>query len=121
MCDVVHVVRQPRWPLVLPNLRMLPAWFRPRATVRGDLAFIRRWALALVPAWGLVGLAAWVLPVSTYHATTTELRFGLVVAIVFSCALPDNYARLRRAGMVYLVSFLIYTLMHILRGWTLGH
>ena len=89
MCDVVHVERQPRWPLVLPDLRMLPAWFRPRPTVRGDLAFIRRWALALVPAWGLVGLAAWVLPVSTCHATTTELR------LVYSDNQDENLPTIR--------------------------
>ena len=33
--------------------------------------------------WGLVGIAAWVLPDSTFHATTPWTRLGAVISIVF--------------------------------------
>ena len=35
--------------------------------------------------------------------------------IVLACLLPDDYTRLRRAGGIYLVSVVIYGLMHNLR------
>ena len=90
-----------------------PAWLRPRPrpTARGDLAFMRRWAVVLVPAWGLAGLAAWTLPDSTYHDTTrwTNLA-GLIVGLAF--LLPDNCTRLRRAAEVYVLGVIIYMLAH---------
>ena len=97
-----------------------PGWLRLRPTASGDWAFIRRWMVALAPLWGLVGLAAWVLPDRNFHTTTAWANLGMAVAIVFACLLPDDYTRLRRAGGVYLVSIVIYGLMHNLRWWALG-
>ena len=39
---------------------------------------------------------------------------------MFACLLPDDYTRLRQAGLVYLVSIVIYGLTHNLRWWILG-
>lgn len=98
----------------------LPRWLRPRPTVAGDLAFLRRWAALLAPVWGLVGVAAWMLPDSTFHATTPWTRLGVAISIVFCCLLPDDYTRLRRAGLIYCISLVIYGLTHNLRWWALG-
>ena len=61
----------------------LPQWLRPRPMAAGDLAFLRRWAAPLSLLWSLVGIAAWVLPDSTFHATTPWTRLGAVISIVF--------------------------------------
>lgn len=101
----------------------LPQWLlrcRPRPTAAADRAFLRRWAVALAPLLGLTGLAAWVLPDSAFHATTPWGNLGMAVAIVFACLLPDDYTRLRRAGGIYLIGFVIYLLTHNLRWWALG-
>ena len=71
----------------------LPRWLRPRPTVAGDLVFLRRWAALLAPLWGLVGVAAWMLPDSTFHATTPWTRLGVEISIVFCCLLPDTTTR----------------------------
>ena len=94
-----------------------PEWLRLRSTARGDWAFIRRWTVVLGPAWGLVTLAAWALPDSTYLATKPWIDLGIAIAIIFACVLPDDYTRLRRAGSIYLLSALIYRLM---RRWVVG-
>lgn len=76
--------------------------------------------MVLAPAWILVGLAAWVFPDSTVHAPESVFRLGMFVAIFFCCVLPDRYSRLRRAGQIYLLGFIIYGLIHNLRWWILG-
>ena len=76
--------------------------------------------MVLGPVWGLVGLAAWVLPDRTFHATRPWATLGMATAIFFVCLLPDDYTRLRRAGGIYLLSHVIYLLMHNLRWWALG-
>lgn len=90
----------------------LPQWLRPRPEAAAELAFIRRWAVVLAPLWGLAGLAAWVLPDSTYHATRPWTTLGMSVAIFFCFLLPHDYVRLRRAGFIYLLGFVIYLLTH---------
>lgn len=78
--------------------------------------------VALAPAWVLVGLAAWTLPDSTYHDTKPPLDFSFWVVLICCWLLaPDDYNRLRRAGLIYCLSFLIYGVMHNLRWWALGH
>ena len=44
----------------------------------------------------------------------------MAVAIIFACLLPDDYTHLRRAGLIYLLSHVIYLLTHNLRWWALG-
>lgn len=99
----------------------LPDWLRLQPTARADLAFIRRWAWALAAPWVLVSLAAWKLPDSTYHDTKPVIEISFWV-VLFCCWLlpPENCTRLRRAGLVYCLSFLIYGMMHNLRWWALG-
>ena len=63
--------------------------------------------MVLAPLWGLIGLAAWVLPDSTYHATRPWTTLGMGIAIIFCCLFPDDYTRLRRAAGSYLLSFVI--------------
>lgn len=45
----------------------------------------------------------------------------MAVAFFLASLLPDDYTRLRRAGLIYLISHVIYLLTHNLRWWTLGH
>ena len=60
------------------------------------------------------------LPDSTYHATRPWTTLGMSVAILFALLLPDDCTRLRRAGAIYLMGFVVYLLTHNLRGWVLG-
>ena len=96
-----------------------PKWLRP--TIPADLTFLWRWMVALAPAWGLVGLTAWTLPDSTYHDTIPMLEFSFWVVLFFCLLLPpEDYTRLRRAGLIYCLTYIIYRLMHNLRWWVLG-
>lgn len=42
------------------------------------------------------------------------------VAIFVALLLPDDYTRLRRAGIICLMGGTVYFLMHSLRWWALG-
>lgn len=85
----------------------LPQWLRARPVAVAELAFIRRWAAVLCAPVGPcrrggVGAARQHLP---RHEAMDHSR---------------HVGRLRRAGGIYLLGFVIYLLTHNLRWWALG-
>ena len=92
-------------------------FFSLRPTIGDDLAFIRRWAAVLLPAWCLAAFARWRI-VDSYDATMALLWPGSLVFLLplaFGVRL-DNRPRLRRTGTVYLMGMLCSIVMHAIRG-----
>ncbi len=59
-------------------------------------------------------------PDSTFHDTTPALKIAFWVMWGCWVFLLDDHPRLRRAAVIYLLSYIVYGLMHNLRWWILG-